>query len=80
MDQMEVTLDLQGFAACPTCGVVDAMTNAEVAVGGFWRCLRCGQRWDKRRLATVAAYDAWEAARISRPDSKFRDAGIAIWH
>ncbi|MGH9345863.1 MAG: hypothetical protein ACRD26_01220 [Vicinamibacterales bacterium] len=27
--------------------------------GSDWRCVRCGQRWDAARLATVAAYAAW---------------------
>jgi len=80
MGQMEEALDVEGFAACPTCGMVDVtMTNAEVAVGGYWRCQRCGQQWDKKRLATVAAFDAWVAARTGRP-AKSYDAGIAIRH
>jgi hypothetical protein len=24
-----------------------------------WRCRRCGQHWDARRVAAVAAYAAW---------------------
>ena len=27
-----------------------------------WRCIRCGQRWDDARLATVAAYRRWTDA------------------
>ena len=37
---------------------MDTMTNAALAAGGDWRCKRCAQRWDKNRIATVAAYDA----------------------
>lgn len=60
----------QGFATCPACHVVDAtVTNAALAVGCDWRCRRCGQMWDKRRLATVAAYDVWESARQTRRTS-----------
>jgi len=39
------------------------LTNAALAAGRDWRCQRCQQRWDKNRIATVAAYDAWDAAR-----------------
>lgn len=61
------SVDPHGFAACPVCHVVDAgMTNAALAAGGTWRCQRCGQLWDKRRIATTVAYEAWESARRSR--------------
>ena len=53
----------EGFATCPRCHAVDTMTNAALAAGGDWRCKRCSQRWDKDRIATVAAYDAWDVAR-----------------
>lgn len=55
----------EGFATCPRCHAVDTtMTNAALAAGGDWQCRRCAQRWDKSRIATVAAYDAWESARL----------------
>lgn len=54
----------EGFATCPKCHAVDTtMTAATVAGGGDWRCRRCAQLWDQSRIATVAAYDAWESAR-----------------
>lgn len=54
----------EGFATCPRCHAVDTtLTNAALAAGRDWRCQRCQQRWDKNRIATVAAYDAWDAAR-----------------
>lgn len=72
---MDATVEPGAFAACPTCHVVDAtMTNGQLAVGGYWRCQRCGQQWDQRRLATVAAYNAWDAARTRTAD-KVRAAG-----
>jgi transcription elongation factor Elf1 len=54
----------EGFATCPTCHMVNtALTNASVDTGGNWRCARCGQSWDKHRVAAVAAYAAWDSAR-----------------
>lgn len=51
-----------GFATCPSCHTPDAVvTNAAVGAGADWRCQRCGQRWDGRRLAAVAAYAEWDA-------------------
>jgi len=47
--------------------MVDAtLTNASLAAGADWRCSRCGQMWDKTRIATVAAYAAWDSARRQR--------------
>ena len=55
------------FATCPRCHMVDtAMTTASLAAGGYWRCQRCGSTWDQTRLATVAAYVAWDLARQQR--------------
>lgn len=54
----------EGFATCPTCHMVDAtLTNSSLAAGANWRCGRCGQMWDQKRIATVAAYNAWDSAR-----------------
>jgi hypothetical protein len=63
----DVTADPEGFAGCPTCHLLDGtMTNATLATGGAWRCRRCGQLWDKGRIAIVVAHNAWESARWSR--------------
>ena len=58
-----MTVEPQGFATCPSCHTVDTtLTNASLAAGGYWRCGRCGSKWDQTRLATVAAYAAWDLA------------------
>ena len=55
----ETSVELLGTAACPLCH-----TGISRASAGFpWQCRRCGQRWSPRRLATVAAYEAWANAR-----------------
>lgn len=49
---------------CPCChtpGPADA--GDALRAHGDWQCLRCGARWDARRLATVAAYESWERER-----------------
>lgn len=49
-------------ATCPSCHTSDAsLTNERLQAGVSWLCVRCGQRWDARRLETVAAYAAWAA-------------------
>ena len=64
---VDATVVAEGFAECPGCHMVDTtLTNASLAAGGDWRCQRCGQRWDRGRIATVAAYAAWDAARQRR--------------
>jgi len=61
---VDAAVEPEGFATCPRCHAVDAtLTNVSLAAGGDWRCARCGQRWDKARIATVAAYVAWDSAR-----------------
>jgi hypothetical protein len=51
---------VQRHATCPLCHTTNAsLSNDALAAGEGWRCIRCGQRWDARRLATVAAYAAW---------------------
>jgi transposase-like protein len=58
----DVVPDLTGFATCPSCRTADSrVTNLAVSGGADWHCARCGQRWDARRLATVAAYAVWLA-------------------
>jgi tRNA(Ile2) C34 agmatinyltransferase TiaS len=44
---------------CPYCHTAFALMSGGARAAGDWRCLRCGQRWDARRLATVAAYASW---------------------
>lgn len=56
--------ELLVYATCPSCHTVAPdMTTAALAAGADWPCLRCGQRWDARRLANVAAYAVWLADR-----------------
>ena len=50
-------------ATCPLCHTVNSLTDAALVAGGGWRCATCGQRWDAARLATVAAYARYVAAR-----------------
>jgi len=38
------------------------LTSEALESGADWPCARCGQQWDARRLASVAAYAAWVAA------------------
>ena len=60
----ETVVEPDAFAICPTCHTVDqALTSASLAAGGHWRCGRCGQMWDQKRTAIVAAYAAWDSAR-----------------
>ena len=68
----------EGLATCPRCHRVDkALTNASVAAGEYWRCARCGSSWDQARLATVAAYTAWDSARQLRQSSD-KDRRVAL--
>ena len=51
---------------CPLCHTVNTtVTEATLTAGGGWHCTTCGQRWDAARLATVAAYARFVAARES---------------
>jgi len=50
--------------SCPLCHTVaPAMTGEALAAGGDWRCAQCHQNWSATRLATVAAYAEYCAAR-----------------
>jgi predicted Zn finger-like uncharacterized protein len=61
---LDVEPVVQRHVTCPLCHTTDAfMSNDALAAGGAWRCTRCGQRWDARRLAAVAAYAAWTLER-----------------
>jgi hypothetical protein len=51
--------DIVGYATCPMCHTPATVSLSAVDAGADWRCVRCGQHWDSRRLATVAAYAAW---------------------
>ena len=51
-------------AVCPGCHTPHpSLTHQGLAGGVGWQCVRCGERWDARRLAAVAAYAAWVAER-----------------
>jgi transcription elongation factor Elf1 len=55
---------VQRHATCLLCHTTElSLSNDALAAGGGWRCRRCGQRWDARRLSTVAAYAAWARER-----------------
>jgi hypothetical protein len=67
--------ELVGLATCLSCHTDHAtLSKGAVAAGADWRCGRCGQRWDARRLATVAAYTAWISARGSSPAGRVPSA------
>jgi hypothetical protein len=55
------------LVSCPLCHTTHpSLTRDALHAGGDWRCVRCGQGWGARRLATVAAYTAWVAAQDPR--------------
>jgi ubiquitin C-terminal hydrolase len=48
---------------CPLCHTSHAwLTQEALQTGESWRCVRCAQQWDNRRLVAVAAYADWVAA------------------
>ena len=55
--------DSIGSTTCPLCHTSATLTQSALEAGGDWRCVRCGQHWDARRLATVTAYAAWAVDR-----------------
>jgi predicted Zn finger-like uncharacterized protein len=68
--QLQTPSDESRVTTCPLCHTTHgALTQEALGAGGEWRCARCGQEWDSRRLATVAAYAAWSAQHdlVSRP-------------
>ena len=76
--RLAAVVEPEGLARCPRCHRVDeALTNASVAAGEYWRCARCGSSWDQARLATVAAYTAWDLARQLR-QSPDMDRRVAV--
>ncbi len=64
--------DVLQCAACPMCHTPASLTQNAIEAGGDWRCVRCGQRWDAARLATVAAYAEWTLShdRVVRRDAE----------
>jgi hypothetical protein len=48
------------------CHTPTSATQNAIEGGGDWRCIRCGQHWDARRLAAVATYAASVADRVGR--------------
>ena len=52
-------LDVLRCTTCPMCHTPTSMTQNAIEAGGYWRCVRCGQRWDAARLAAVAACAGW---------------------
>jgi hypothetical protein len=55
-------MELTGSATCPSCHTVHSqVANVADSMGAAWTCARCGQQWDARRLAAVAAYAVWLA-------------------
>ena len=64
-----LALELSGPATCLSCHAADlTLTDNAVAAGADWRCRRCGQLWDARRLAAVAAYAGWLSDRAASAD------------
>jgi transposase-like protein len=65
---LEVDSVVPPDATCPLCHTTElSLSGGALAAGGEWRCVRCGQRWDARRLETVAAYAGLAADGSSRP-------------
>ena len=60
------------------CHTSAGPSQSALEAGGDWRCVRCGQRWDAARLATVAAYAAWivDRDRIGRQVTEDPDASL----
>ena len=51
--------DVLPSATCPMCHTPASVTQATADAVQDWRCTRCGQQWDAKRLTAVAAYAAW---------------------
>lgn len=64
----EANQNLSQRVVCPGCHTPHpSLTGEGLAAGLGWKCVRCGQRWDAGRLTSVAAYQAWVAARETPP-------------
>jgi hypothetical protein len=60
--------ELAGLATCPGCYTAEpSLTMVAVNAGAAWQCVRCTQRWDAVRLATVAAYMVWLSQHAGSP-------------
>lgn len=66
-------------ATCPMCHAPAPVTRSAIEAGGDWRCVRCGQHWDARRLAATGTYAAW-AADFDRADRRGTEPsqGVAL--
>jgi hypothetical protein len=51
---LETPSDTSRLATCPLRHTPHAsLTREALQAGGDWRCVRCGQQWDARRLAQL---------------------------
>jgi hypothetical protein len=74
VELLEPVPDGLRLVSCPLCHTTHpSLTGDALEAGGHWRCIRCDQRWDARRLATVAAYAAW----VATEDTRARGRGAA---
>lgn len=74
-----IALELAGPATCPSCHAADlTMTDSAVAAGADWRCRRCGQLWDVRRLAAVDAYAGWLSERAASAADRATSAQAGV--
>jgi hypothetical protein len=69
---MNPAYDRQWYSrlVCPLCHTPPALGDTNVLAEAAWHCVRCGQAWTTRRLATVASYAAWVAARGQAPSDR----------
>ena len=68
------------LATCPLCHTPHAsLTDEALQAGDNWRCVRCGQQWDARRLETVAAYAAWVAEHERVAPRRVSAAAVSTW-
>ena len=78
---LEAAPDTSRLVACPRCHLSHgSLTQEALETGEGWRCIRCGQEWDARRLATVAAYAVWAAEheRVQRQRGSAAGQGEAL--
>lgn len=66
----------EAFATCPGCHTAHpSLTMGAVGAGATWQCARCYQRWDAVRLASVAAYRAWDSKHAAASEARAAQAG-----
>lgn len=64
------TPQTSSLGTCPLCHTNNSsVTSQKLSSGGGWRCVRCGQQWDTRRLEAVAAYVIWAAEHKQAPQT-----------